>query len=339
MVDNHLQPSRPGPATTGACGTGATLRERAKHAAERWLAGSPFPGMLRARMAGGAVVLAYHNVVPRGEESAGDRSLHLEQDAFAAQLDLLRRTHDVVPLPELRVPARRGRPRAAITFDDAYRGAVAAGVEEVARLGLSATFFVVAGARAGERFWWDALAGRRGLPQAVRTFALDHLGGRRDEILRAVGRESGEGEDGSWLAGVPALPAHAAAAGDDELRAAAAVPGITLASHTLTHPDLTGMDGGEVREELEGSLAELRRRFGAAVIPWLSYPYGRWSSSVARAAREAGYEGALRVEGGPARGGDDPFSLPRINVPAGLSPEGFLLRTSGMEVERWRASW
>ncbi|MFL5541702.1 MAG: polysaccharide deacetylase family protein, partial [Longimicrobiaceae bacterium] len=115
-------------------------------------------------------------------------------------------------------------------------------------------------------------------------------------------------------------------------------PGITLGSHAWSHPDLAALGAAELRMELAASLASLRARFPGA-IPWISYPYGRVSPAVARAAREAGYRGGVRVEGGAVRAGDDPLALPRVNVPAGVSPEGFTLRARGMEVGRWRASW
>ena len=83
-------------------------------------------------------------------------------------------------------------------------------------------------------------------------------------------------------------------------------------------------------EELDRPLAWLRERF-ERVIPWLSYPYGRWSDSVAAAARRAGYRAALRVDGGWYRGGvGDLYSVPRLNVPAGVSGNGFSLRLGGL---------
>ncbi|HET7228998.1 MAG TPA: polysaccharide deacetylase family protein [Longimicrobium sp.] len=344
----------------GACGAHATLRAAARRAAERWLAASPLPALL-ARGRGGAVILAYHNVIPAGERVAGDRSLHLREEDFAAQLDVLQRTCNVLPLNELMSPGD-GRPRVALTFDDAYSGAAQAGVRELARRGLPATFFVVAGAAAGTHFWWDRMAGGNGLDASLRAHALGSLGGRGDRILASAGEVGHEPTPGGVLhraadvalcpAPLPTatnvsgmdlraatLPAHAAAAGDDELRAAARVPGITLASHGWSHADLAALREDELRTELNDSLVSLRRRFGNAVIPWISYPYGRVSPAVVHAAREAGYRGGLRVEGGAVRRGDDPLALPRINVPAGVSVDGFRLRARGWEVGRWRASW
>lgn len=355
-----LQPPAPFAPSHEGCGAHATVRARVRSAAERWLAASPLPALL-AGGRGGAVILAYHNVVPSGEPRCGDRSLHLRQEDFAAQLDVLQSTFNVLPLNEL-TSSPGSRPRVAVTFDDAYSGAARAGVHELARRGLPATLFVVAGAAPGEHFWWDRMAGDDGLEPSLRDDALGRLGGRGDRILASAGGVEKQLIPGGSLhraadvalcpaspataTNVPgvdaharALPAHAAAASDDELRSAARVPGITLASHGWSHADLAALEAGELRMELNDSIASLRRRFGGAVIPWISYPYGRVSPGVTQAAREAGYRGGLRVEGGAVRPGGDPLALPRVNVPAGVSPDGFRLRARGWEVGRWRASW
>ncbi len=301
-----------------------SARNTARAAAERCLAASGAAPLARRARRGDTLVLAYHNVVPHGEHPAGDASLHLLQAEFAAQLDILARTHDVVPLPHLlrpRNPARR--PRAVITFDDAYLGAVTAGVRELAERGMPATFFVAPAFVPGGRFWWDALSDpAQGAPDgALRAHALDALRGRDAEVRRwAASRGIAEA----------ALPAHAAAAGEAALAESARVPGITWGTHTWSHPNLARLAPDEVAAELDASMRWLRARF-AAVVPWLSYPYGAWSPATAAAAREAGLHGALRIDGGWARAGRvDPFAVPRLNVPAGVSRTGFALRAAGV---------
>jgi hypothetical protein len=83
--------------------------------------------------------------------------------------------------------------------------------------------------------------------------------------------------------------------------------------------------------ELVDSWTWLVDRF-TAVVRWLAYPYGLLTENVARAAAVAGFDGALRVDGGWLRRGDPVsarFETPRRNIPAGLSLEGFELRISG----------
>jgi peptidoglycan/xylan/chitin deacetylase (PgdA/CDA1 family) len=301
------------------------MRLLAKQIAEAGLVHSGAGAAVRRRRRGDVLVLAYHNVVPAGEQPAGDASLHLPRHRFAAQLDALQRTHDVVPLDAvLSEPVRpTRRPRVVITFDDAYRGAVTAGIEELAARQMPATIFVAPGFLDGGSFWWDVISGQSGagLPDSVRMYALEALGGR-DEAVRAWARESG--------LTVNAVPGHARGASIEELRAAVRHDGITLGSHTWSHPNLTRTSPSDLPAELARPLEWLRQNFDR-VIPWLAYPYGLTSPAVERAAAESGYVAALRVSGGwlgPRR--DRPFALPRLNVPAGLTLHGFRLRTSGL---------
>jgi len=284
-------------------------------------------------MRGSTLILAYHNIVPHGQNPVGDRSLHLAQRDCAAHLNTLGETHDVVPLEEAledaledRHGARAGRgerPRAAITFDDAYRGAVTAGIGELARRRLPATLFVAPAFVGGGSFWWDALAdSAMGAPApAMRARALAALHGRDEEIRSWASREGMVMND---------LPHHARCATEDELAAACDHSGITIASHSWSHANLATLGDTELAAELSRPVTWLRSRF-PRVLPFVSYPYGASSEAVERAAAAAGYRAALRIEGGWVRGGiDNAFAVPRLNIPAGLSARGFALRAAGL---------
>jgi peptidoglycan/xylan/chitin deacetylase (PgdA/CDA1 family) len=89
--------------------------------------------------------------------------------------------------------------------------------------------------------------------------------------------------------------------------------GWELASHSLTHADLTRAPAARLRRELAGSRAMLRRRFGAGVA-FFCYPYGRFDDSVVAAVQAAGYRGATTTVAGVATPSGSPFELPRIGV-------------------------
>jgi len=89
--------------------------------------------------------------------------------------------------------------------------------------------------------------------------------------------------------------------------------GWELASHSITHPDLTTLDAAALRREVAGSRAELRRRFKVPVDTFC-YPAGRYDAKVVAAVRAAGYRAATTVVPGIARPGDDRMLLPRIRV-------------------------
>jgi len=88
--------------------------------------------------------------------------------------------------------------------------------------------------------------------------------------------------------------------------------GWEVASHTLTHPDLTTLDARQLRREVGGSRRWLRRRFDVSV-DFFCYPAGRYDRRVIGAVRAAGYLGATTTEPGLARRGR-PFTLNRIRI-------------------------
>jgi peptidoglycan/xylan/chitin deacetylase (PgdA/CDA1 family) len=88
--------------------------------------------------------------------------------------------------------------------------------------------------------------------------------------------------------------------------------GWELASHTLTHPDLTRLDDRTLSREVTRSRAVLRARFGVPV-DFFCYPAGRYDARVIRAVRRAGYLGATTTLDGLARPGK-PYELHRVRV-------------------------
>jgi peptidoglycan/xylan/chitin deacetylase (PgdA/CDA1 family) len=293
-----------------------------KHRVEQALSSSAAGRMVRHRIRGKRLILAYHGIVPGGAMSAGERALFVAQRDFAAHLDLLAEIADVAPLDRIDEPGD-GRPRVAITFDDAYRGAVNEGVQELMARGFPATIFVAPGRLNGHVFWWDALSEANvALDETVKGHALHKLGGS-DERVRA------------WAARVrlpssDALPPYAQTATYAELRTALNYPGITVGSHTWSHANLASLDAAGVAAEIERTRDWLRAEFGAKAIPWLAYPYGLDSAETHRAAINAAYAGGLRNGGGWHSATEvSPFARPRLNVPGSLSLAGLRARLLG----------
>src|SRR3954463_9674340 len=86
------------------------------------------------------VVLCYHSVHPSVPYSSATPA------EFAAHLDWLAATCDVVPLETLVTEANHaGRPRVALTFDDGYADNHEHALPALAERNLPATFFVTAG--------------------------------------------------------------------------------------------------------------------------------------------------------------------------------------------------
>lgn len=293
-----------------------------KHVAEGILVVSGAARFARRRLRRRTLVLAYHNVLPEGSAPAGDLSLHLPQREFARQLDVLAQTHQVVPIGALAEASPSGRPRVVITFDDAYAGALSCAVDELVKRGMPATIFV-APELLGSVTWWDILAERGGgvISDPIRRDALFNLGGRADAILRAAYVQTVRTGGDRRLARIGT---------ESELSEAALKPGITIGSHTWSHPNLSAIEAEAVDAELTRARQWIEARF-PNWVPWLTYPYGLFTPGVERAAERAGYRGAFRIDGGWIPGSMRPgYAIPRLNIPAGLSINGFRLRLAGL---------
>ena len=103
--------------------------------------------------------------------------------------------------------------------------------------------------------------------------------------------------------------------------------GWELASHTLTHPDLPGLDDRTLTHEVSRSRAVLRAKFGVPV-DFFCYPAGRYDARVIRAVRRAGYFGATTTLEGFARP-DAPYELRRVRVSRGDGVDGLAEKLAG----------
>lgn len=298
------------------------MHPRLKRPVERVLSSSWVGQVTRPRVRGKRLILSYHGVRPDGSEPGGERTLFIAQRDFAAQLDMISEVADVARLDQIDQDGD-GRPRIAITVDDAYRGAVCEGVGELVQRALPATIFVAPGRLERHVFWWDALSSESGeLDRGVRDYALNKLAGSEERVRIWAAR--------AGLSVWDDLPDYARAATREELRTAVASPGITVGSHTWSHANLANLSVDEIVSEVSRSRAWLKREFGAKYIDWLAYPYGLDSVAAQQVIADASYTGALRITGGwhyAAR--VSPFARPRFSVPAGISVAGLKTRIFG----------
>ena len=302
------------------------IRRWAKHVIEGVLLGLGIARGCRLRFRGRGVILAYHNVIPDDAKPAGDRSLHLPRREFSAQLECLAETHEVVSLKALLdqpFSASSRRPRAAITFDDAYRGALQFGLSELGKRGFPATVFVTPGLLGNRPFWWDILAEEYDgvIPFAIRSRALAMHRGFHDEVLGHEPYDTKRAER---------MPAYSRSANLEELKAAVAHHDLDVGAHTWSHPNLTKLSDPETCAELNRTREWLAREF-PDFLPWLAYPYGLFNLQSERLTREV-YSGGLTLAGGfsAPRLEEDRSRIPRMNIPAGVSLRGFELRTAGV---------
>lgn len=79
------------------------------------------------------------------------------------------------------------------------------------------------------------------------------------------------------------------------IRTLAGVPGVTVGSHTVTHPRLSRLSLSAAHRELVESKAALEDLIGQPV-ELLSFPHGDWNQAVIELALEAGYRRLFGIE-------------------------------------------
>jgi len=237
-------------------------------------------------------VLLYHRVDDLRSLGSGDPNLiSATPAAFEAQMNYLVRYYCPIEPRALLDAIQNGTPlppRAVlVTFDDGYRDFQTYAWPILRHHQIPAVLFVpTAFPGSGRTFWWDAL---HGLLMATRrpavtfpdgtthTLSSDHdrraavrrlnavLRRTRPEVVDALLQQLQE------ICEVP-QPQPSPMLGWDELRRLSG-DGLTVASHTQTHPAIPTLTQEEIEREVRGSQADLRRELGEAV-PMFSYPLG-----------------------------------------------------------------
>ena len=111
--------------------------------------------------------------------------------------------------------------------------------------------------------------------------------------------------------------------------------GVRIGAHARTHRPLVGLEGGELVDEVGGSIADLRERLpdGLALF---AYPNGSHDENVRSAAVSAGFRAAWTTEKGRNGIGTDAWCLRRIAVHAGDGPVAVLWKVVTGEPPPWR---
>jgi peptidoglycan/xylan/chitin deacetylase (PgdA/CDA1 family) len=280
----------------------------------------------------------YHRV---SETGAKREMLCIPPGEFAAQMAYLKREFNVLALEDLVRHLARNRlpPRSiALTFDDGYLDSLTAAAPVLEACGLPATFFVVTTMHERPReFWWDALeralGNDRELPARLelrisgRTLSLSTFTSseRRiarmrltlemyemsqeetDKVVELLLRWSGEGKPSAKD------PRTLSA---DEIRRLDVIPGMSVGSHTANHLLLPALTRDVKNREIIESKRSLEKLLDREVTS-LCYPYGRADSETVVAARDAGYQYAVRTGNASATSRSDALAIPRIAVRAG----------------------
>jgi peptidoglycan/xylan/chitin deacetylase (PgdA/CDA1 family) len=89
--------------------------------------------------------------------------------------------------------------------------------------------------------------------------------------------------------------------------------GVTIGSHTVTHPDLTTLADADALAELRNSRRKLERHLKRPV-QWFAYPAGAHDARIVELVRRAGYVLAVTTQPGPAQSAQTPLELHRYEI-------------------------
>ncbi len=114
----------------------------------------------------------------------------------------------------------------------------------------------------------------------------------------------------------------------DEVRLLAGQPGITIGSHTLTHPFLSRLPEAAALEETAASRARIAREIGREVA-FFCYPSGDVTEREAQLVERSGYAGAVTVAPGLNRSDTPRALLHRTEMTDADSPWDLAVKLKG----------
>jgi len=280
---------------------------------------TPVQPVFRWRAARSLAVLAYHDI--------------RDPDRFSAQLDHLRRAASPVSLAEVVRAAESGGglPRRAVlvTFDDGHRDVLEVAMPMLRERGIPAVAFAVAGLiDTRSPHWWTEvkeLVRAGGSAPVVAEL-------RPDDAVRALKKVPNDArlraiEELRRTASTPAPPVDQLS-GSELVRLES--EGISIGSHSLTHPCLSTCEPETIRTEVEEAHAILARALGHEIESF-AYPDGDRDARVADAVRKAGHRVAFLFDHGlsPARPLDR-FHISRLRVDGDATFDRFRIILSGL---------
>ncbi|MGQ0734880.1 MAG: polysaccharide deacetylase family protein [Acidobacteriota bacterium] len=307
----------------------------------------------RVRPSRRLAILRYHAICgPQGYAYA-DPAICITPGNFERHVAYLTGAYSLVRLEDA-VHALAGRTplpsnAVALTFDDGYADNLAA-ARTLAKYGASATFFLTAGCLAGEQpFWPVELRQLLGAIRASRVTVSHQSTSVELDLSCGVARSTAVQQLSRAFKSSP-IPVREALR--EQLRALAEPAdrpdramltweevremhalGMTIGSHTMTHPNLPSAGLAAAREELVASRVRLEREIGAPVTLF-SYPNGgaeRYvTAELKQAVRDGGYAAATTSRNGFAGMDSDLYALERIEVEERLEDLVFAL-----ELERF----
>ena len=298
------------------------------------------------------MILYYHRVIDFSKVPFSRSSFYFEEigvpvEVFEKQMRYLAKNHNIVSLEELaRALNDGGRipPNAVVvTFDDGYEDNYVYAYPILHKYNIPATIFVIAGyVRSGRILWWDKLrevidransnvfrkidlpegiypqpirrelfrlklstqedkkSAYRKLTSLMKNFDPEQCSVMVDDLAQRIGYRM---ED---------LPSKYSLLSWGQVNETME-DGISIGSHTVTHPDLTVCPYEKLKEEIEASKKLIEEMIGQPVSLF-AYPSGRFNDLAKQITKGSDYIMACSTEDTLLNTDKDLFELKRVGV-------------------------
>ena len=257
-----------------------SLARKAADRAHRLLESGP---LNRAVLSNGVVVFLYHEVSDSPSEFNRLHGLTVKPASFARHLELIRSRFRIIDAGQLLSGDYR-KPAALITFDDGNRSYFTEALPILREKRLPSTAFINMGPVLGEICWSGLVTY---LQRHEPVFAKSDFRELSEmQVLPYVERNPGLKEKVRHYRGPLAT--------EEDLKAAAADPRVTLGNHLYNHYNATRLSE-RLREEYRKNQRLLERYSTGSRL--VSYPFGCWNRATTRMLLEEGAQ-ALFVSGG-----------------------------------------
>ncbi len=289
-------------------------------------------GLLGTGGAGKARVLMYHGIGEKDCHTVNVR--HIGREVFDRHLRLYTSHFHVVPLADLIAGERHPQKLTiALTFDDGHRNNLTHALPLLEKYRVPASIFITGANRIGLRILWGDLldlgerhtdrelviSGKRWRKNANGRYAEHAASGSllRDHIKHAgtwapkqeLNDQLGDLIDGALQEDRPFWELMS----DDELRAIAKHPLVTLGAHGWWHNDMGRIPMNEVEAELRSAKAYLEE-ITERDVDQLAWPDGSYSTETITSAMHMGFTTQLAVDYLNITDRDDPHILDRYGV-------------------------
>jgi peptidoglycan/xylan/chitin deacetylase (PgdA/CDA1 family) len=306
-------------------------------------------------------ILAYHRVCEtKGTHTIACPNTSATPEGFTRQMRHVAKHYRAVAMPEVLDAIERNVPlpqrSVLITFDDAYTDFAEFAWPILKQFRLPATLFVPTAYPDHPEltFWWERL--NQAFTNTTRTVLRESPFGtlplakadqRRRSLLTLVQYIPTIPHDAAMrmvdavCAQLVEGPASGAAVLSWNQLRQLSNDGVTLGSHTRTHPIMTQISPIQIREEIKRSQQDLKREIGFA-LPIFCYPNGDHNDIVTRIVRAEGISLAFTVLPGENRlDSADLLRLKRICIWPRTTLPVFCLRLQrvGLHLDSWRQKW